>query len=190
MEVTTYDLVLLAKPPHDNRNRIKCGSLCKNFTYKCSTWYSRDKILYVHSSCAFPVEIYVIKHISHHKHPLMAMCREASWLCDGCGREQKGTFFCCQKCSFYIHQDCCLLPDIVENHHHDHLLSLSYSLVETYFRHKCCLVCKDEISLSFGAYVCGFCNFGAHINCATSLKEAGRNYFYGLCFYFISYDIQ
>ncbi|XP_073152073.1 uncharacterized protein [Henckelia pumila] len=168
-----YNLVLLAKPPHDNCKCIKCGSLCKNFTYKCSRQLFRDRILYVHSLCAFPLEISV-KHISH-KHSLTAMCREASLICDGCGREQKGTFFCCQKCSFYIYQDCCLLPDIVEiNHHHDHLVSLTYFLADTYFRHKYCLICKDEISLSFGAYICGFCNLGTHIYCATSTLKEGE----------------
>ncbi|XP_073044112.1 uncharacterized protein [Primulina eburnea] len=163
-----YDLKLLAKPLNENCKCEKCGKLCTKFTYECLHWYHPS--FYLHCQCAFPLEIN-IEHISHHEHSLVALCKEASLLCDACGREQKGIFFSCPKCSFHIHQDCCLLPTVAKINHHRHLLALNYSLSKSYLSDKNCLICKNKISLSFGAYICQLCDSGAHLNCAASELE-------------------
>ncbi|XP_073034947.1 uncharacterized protein [Primulina eburnea] len=170
-----YDISLLAKPPNDNCKCEKCGNLCKNFTYKCCLrsikGYGTLHEFYLHCQCAFPLEIN-IKHISHHEHPLMAMCKEASLVCDACGRKQDGIFFSCQKCSFYIHQDCCSVPTVINIEHHPHPLFILYSLRSFKFRtNRKCLLCNDEVSLTLGAFVCGWCTSVAHIHCAVSAVE-------------------
>ncbi|XP_075475544.1 uncharacterized protein LOC142506238 isoform X2 [Primulina tabacum] len=171
-----YDISLLAKPPNDNCKCEKCGNFCKNFTYKCCLrsikGYGTLHEFYLHCQCAFPLEIN-IKHISHHDHPLMAMCKEASLVCDACGRKQDGIFFSCQKCSFYIHQDCCSVPTVINIEHiHPHPLFILYSLRSFKFRTTMkCLLCNDEVSLTLGAYVCGWCTSVAHIHCAASAVE-------------------
>ncbi|XP_073152991.1 uncharacterized protein [Henckelia pumila] len=162
-----YDLSLLVKPPHDDCKCEKCRNSCKNFTYKCSTLdtpYSYPDHFYLHCQCAFPLEIN-IKHISHHEHALTAMCKEASLVCNACGKRQDGIFFSCQKCSFCIHQDCCSLPTIIHIKHHLHPLFILYSLrsFKLWYEMKC-IFCRDEVSLTLGAYVCGWCSSVAHLH--------------------------
>ncbi|XP_073278502.1 uncharacterized protein [Primulina huaijiensis] len=158
-----YNLEILTKPPHGNCNCEKCGNVCKNFTYKCSGMTT----FYLHCQCAFPLEIN-IKHISHREHSLTAMCNESTLVCNACGKERKGIFFSCSKCSFYIHQDCCLLPSIINTKDHNHHLTLLYSLSSFIFESPNCLICGYEVSLTLGAYICGWCERAAHIHCVAS----------------------
>lgn len=176
-----YDLKLLAEPPHENCKCLKCEKLCTKFTYECSRW--RSVTFHLHCHCAFPLEI-SIKHISHHEHSLVALFKEAALLCDVCGSEEKGTFFSCAKCCFHIHQDCCLFPTIAKINRHPHPLVLYYSLFMYHDIFLNCLICDNNLSLIFGAYICTFCVYrGVHLNCAApELEEPGKNSFHDLCF--------
>ncbi|XP_073126259.1 uncharacterized protein [Henckelia pumila] len=170
--VTKHSLALLAKPRDDNCRCGYCWKLCKNFTYNCS------KCEFVlHPQCGFPLDIQ-IKHISHPQHPMFALCKEASMLCDVCGREHKGYFFSCHQCNFWIHQDCALLPTFVKVEKHPQHLFLLYSgatLLNRYIRDSKCLICGEIAFKRFGLYFCYEYDVMAHVDCAKSheMQDSG-----------------
>ncbi|KAI3444206.1 hypothetical protein Pfo_000871 [Paulownia fortunei] len=159
-----HPLFLIAKPPRDDSECQNCRKLCQNFTYSCSSC-----TFDLHPLCATPVEI-KSKHESHQSHPLVAICRETLSLCDACGEEQKGFFFSCQECNFWIHQDCTLLPSIVKHVSHPHPFILTYALSELHQRASRCRICNRKL-LGKGLYFCGRCIYVAHLKCATSNME-------------------
>ncbi|XP_075515621.1 uncharacterized protein LOC142550275 [Primulina tabacum] len=170
--VAKHALVLLAKPRDENCFCGKCGKLCENFIYHCS-----ECEFVLHPLCGFPLDIQ-IKHTSHPQHPLVIVCKEALLFCDVCGRKHEGYFFSCQKCNFWIHHDCALLPSFVGVQNHEHYLSLVYSaasLLDFYFRSSVCLICSKMTISEFGLYYCLTCGVSSHVDCAISqMKDPGE----------------
>ncbi|XP_073119983.1 uncharacterized protein [Henckelia pumila] len=163
--VEKHDLALLSKPRNDNCLCGYCGKLCENFTYHCS-----ECEFVVHPICGFPLDIQ-INHISHPQHPMLVFGKEASLLCDACGRKHEGYFFSCHKCNFWIHQECALLPSFVEVEEHQHCLSLLYSassLLGLYIESDTCLICLKIAIIKSGIYYCFQCGILAHVDCAIS----------------------
>ncbi|XP_073287472.1 uncharacterized protein, partial [Primulina huaijiensis] len=169
--VVKHPLVLLAKPRDENCFCGKCGKLCENFIYHCS-----ECEFVLHPLCGFPSDIQ-IKHISHPQHPLVIVCKKALLLCDACGREHEGYFFSCQKCNFWIHHDCALLPSFVGVQKHEHYLSLVYSVASLldFILSSECLICSKITIGDFGLYYCFTCGVGTHVDCAISkMKDPGE----------------
>ncbi|XP_075512654.1 uncharacterized protein LOC142548222 [Primulina tabacum] len=170
--IAKHALVLLAKPRDENCFCGKCGKLCENFIYHCS-----ECEFVLHPLCGFPLDIQ-IKHTSHPQHPLVIVCKEALLFCDVCGRKHEGYFFSCQKCNFWIHHDCALLPSFVGVQNHQHYLSLVYSaasLLDFYFRSSECLICSKMTISEFGLYYCFTCGVSSHVDCAISqMKDPGE----------------
>ncbi|XP_073119923.1 uncharacterized protein [Henckelia pumila] len=165
----THEVCLLAKPNNEDCRCIKCGELCKNFTYHCDECGGFN----LHPLCSsHPLDIQ-IKHVSHKQHPMVAFRKESLLLCDICGREHKGFFFACHQCNFLIHQDCASLPSFLRVERHRHPLSLTYSdaLQAMYPFIQNCVICEKDTSRLFGAYVCLRCDDMAHVDCAVSAME-------------------
>ncbi|XP_073020587.1 uncharacterized protein [Primulina eburnea] len=172
----THDLLLYAKPLHEDCMCIKCGKLCKNFTYHCG---ERGKYFNLDPLCGYPLDIQ-IKHISHKQHPMVAICKESLLLCDACGNEHKGFFFACHQCNYWTHQDCTSLPNILRVGGHRHLLSIVYSdaLEALYSSMPECIICEKDTSRLLKAYACVRCSMTiAHVDCAVSaMEDPGKIY--------------
>ncbi|GKB41159.1 C1-like protein, partial [Tanacetum coccineum] len=78
-----------------------------------------------------------LKHEGHPQHSLTLMLRPASLRCDACNTEEKGLFYECDRCDFWIHKSCAsLAPTIHLPHHHPkHPLVLVYSLPENFYKY-------------------------------------------------------
>ncbi|GER46686.1 cysteine/Histidine-rich C1 domain family protein [Striga asiatica] len=114
-----------------------------------------------------------IKHHSHNKHPLVAVCRDTLSLCDVCGENHEGGFFLCRYCNFWIHRDCTLLPSIAKHPSHDHHLVLTYALSTDFYKAYVlrCRVCGGSLR-GKGLYACAIDrDFIAHMKCVVQHGE-------------------
>lgn len=146
------------------------SSSSPGFVYKCD-----DCRFETHPLCAVAGGVEIrIKHRSHPVpgHRLAAVCRETVSLCDACGREEKGFFFCCHLCNFWIHRDCTVLPRVVRVQSHPQPYILAYSPPNRHVGNKC-QVCRKLLPAKLsGIYFCPHSATFAHIACATK-KPAG-----------------
>ncbi|XP_073276617.1 uncharacterized protein [Primulina huaijiensis] len=168
----SYGFRLREKRLNDPSYCKRCHLPCENFTYNYITSWPGTGSPIFHPMCAIPLQI-KSKHKSHPLHPLVAVGKKISAVCDACTQEQKGDFFACHECGFFIHVDCALLPRIVKCKEHSHYLILTYACCDRYQderEHKYCLICSDKMSGS-GAYSCGKCNGFVHLKCAIKEME-------------------
>ncbi|GKD02818.1 C1-like protein, partial [Tanacetum coccineum] len=97
-----------------------------------------------------------LDHKCHPQHTLTLQLRPASFNCDACRTEEKGLFYQCDSCDFWIHKSCASLPPTLDlpHHHHKHTLVLVYSLPENFYRFryffhiKCALNAQQQSSTS------------------------------------------
>ncbi|PWA72781.1 C1-like protein [Artemisia annua] len=110
-----------------------------------------------------------LKHEGHSQHTLTLQLRPASFHCDACKTEEKGLFYLCDGCDFWIHKTCASLASTIHLpvYHHKHPLVLVYSLPEKFYNFSYfCKFCNKYIQLNEWLYHCGNCRFFAHIKCA------------------------
>lgn len=165
---------LLKNPPIGDSHCKICRQSCENFTYVNIL----DPDITFHPLCGVPVSPIESKHKSHPLHPLVAVGKRTSAVCGACAQEQKGDFFMCHRCRFWIHVDCALLPRIIKCKKHEHYLYLTYSNCDMYHGQSSpfpqsnlsCLICSAEMFGS-GAYSCAKCYRFAHMSCAIKGKE-------------------
>ncbi|KAL3533719.1 hypothetical protein ACH5RR_007240 [Cinchona calisaya] len=161
-----HTLVLYSNHTHHPPN--KRASISDDpYYYRCNQCFFDLDII-----SASPTDI-TTQHGSHNMHLLILMRRPASLLCDACGETQKGYFYMCNSCSFYIHQDCASSPKTIKHSDHDHHLTLSYSLPVGFspFDAWLCLICRKRLGEHFWIYYCRRCRFFAHLKCAMSMTE-------------------
>ncbi|CAI9272415.1 unnamed protein product [Lactuca saligna] len=110
-----------------------------------------------------------IEHEGHHpQHILTLQLKPAAFLCDACNTEDKGLFYICDSCGFWIHKTCATLaPSIHLPHHPYHPLILVYSLPEKFYKFAYyCEFCKIYIRRYDWLYHCENCRYFSHIKCA------------------------
>ncbi|MFS8000665.1 putative chromatin regulator PHD family [Helianthus anomalus] len=109
----------------------------------CRSDHEPHDLRYRCSECDFDVDVKCAtkrlqKHIIHHpshKHSLVCMPKQILCECDACGKEHKGLFYHCLKCSGpFIHSHCASLPKKLQIQHytndffsHIHPLNLAYT---------------------------------------------------------------
>ncbi|GKC69705.1 C1-like protein [Tanacetum coccineum] len=116
---------------------FNCCSNCFFVEFACK---AEDDSLKEEASIKF-------QHEGHPQHTLTLQSRPAAFRCDACKTEEKGLFYLCDSCDFWIHKTCASLAPTIDlpYHHHKHPLVLVYSLPEKfytypYFAHiKCAL---------------------------------------------------
>ncbi|KAF7147186.1 hypothetical protein RHSIM_Rhsim03G0013400 [Rhododendron simsii] len=107
-----------------------CNKKCNRFFYHCD-----DCDYDIDMKCAVLV-LSIQKSIDHtsHPHQLILLQRESMFLCDGCGIKHEGTSLLCTTCGFWINQKCASSPiNLKLDNHHDHTLSLFYSVPWQYY---------------------------------------------------------
>ncbi|XP_073138906.1 uncharacterized protein [Henckelia pumila] len=164
-----YSLYLCGPNDNDiaNKKCIKCGQICKNYTYSIPTNH------YFHPLCLLHLEI-VTKHRSH-DHPLSAMRKEICAFCNACGEEERGFFWSCQTCDYWISQDCALIQPVAMHASHSHPLVLFYNNLDIdprlFFNFDFCRICRECIGVK-SFYSCGICQYSVHLKC---IKSSIRN---------------
>nr|KAJ0220208.1 hypothetical protein LSAT_V11C200079670 [Lactuca sativa] len=114
-----------------------------------------------------------IEHEGHPQHTLSLQLRPAAFLCDACNTEDKGLFYLCDSCGFWIHKTCAsLAPTIHRPHHHpNHPLTLVYSLPEKFYKFSFyCEFCNIYIRRNDWLYHCENCRYFCHIKCALNAE--------------------
>ncbi|XAR63395.1 hypothetical protein NMG60_11023309 [Bertholletia excelsa] len=172
---SSHPLVLLPYPTHPSA-RFLCSFCKKTGTGLSFSCPKCDFHLHVH--CAYkpetpniedsdPSKNCQIKHRSHPAHPLTLLSPPPyEFTCDACGDSGGDSVFHCYLCNFDLHSQCAALPDIVRSGEHKHPLTLHSSV-----RYKndgvvfLCDVCGCHVSKNLWIYLCGDCNYGAHVNC-------------------------
>ncbi|KAJ0680098.1 putative chromatin regulator PHD family [Helianthus annuus] len=157
----------------------------------CGSYHEPHDLCYHCSECSFNVDVKCAtkrlqKHIIHHpshKHPLVCMPKQILCECDACGKEHKGVFYQCLKCSGpFIHSQCASLPKKLQIQHytndvfsHIHPLNLAYTFPKADQQSKfypLCRVCRQRFSNeNLWIYKCEKCRYYTHLNCATSRNE-------------------
>ncbi|KAI3760687.1 hypothetical protein L1987_51085 [Smallanthus sonchifolius] len=159
--------------------------------WKCDICKGNQKRFYNYhcSICKFNMDIICatmskqkMDHPSH-PHQLQRYFRQMMSRCNACGNEHSGSFYHCNTCScFMIHLNCALLPAKLliqestnESFSHPHSLTLTYSF--PYIEQKAkffprCRVCNGFFSACLWHYGCNKCRYYAHVDCATSKREA------------------
>nr|GFA67931.1 hypothetical protein [Tanacetum cinerariifolium] len=115
-----------------------------------------------------------LEHIGHPQHTLTLQLRPASFLCDGCKTEEKGLFYQCYSCDFWIHKTCASLAPTIRlpDHYHKHPLVLVYSLPDKFFKYQYyCKFCNKYIRRDEWLYHCANCRYFSHIKCALNAQQ-------------------
>ncbi|PWA64717.1 C1-like protein [Artemisia annua] len=115
-----------------------------------------------------------LQHEGHPQHSLTLMLRPASLRCDACKTEEKGLFYECNSCDFWIHETCASLPPTINlpHHHPKHPLVLVYSLPDKFYKYVYyCKFCNEYIRRNEWLYHCANCRYFAHIKCALNAQQ-------------------
>nr|GEY37402.1 C1-like protein [Tanacetum cinerariifolium] len=113
-------------------------------------------------------------HEGHPQHSLTLMLRPASLRCDACKTEEKGLFYECDRCDFWIHKSCASLAPIfnLPHLHPKHPLVLVYSLPENFYKYPYyCQFCRKYIRRDEWLYHCRRCRYFAHIKCTINAQK-------------------
>ncbi|KAM0060179.1 putative chromatin regulator PHD family [Helianthus debilis subsp. tardiflorus] len=157
----------------------------------CRSHHEPHDLRYRCSECDFDVDVKCAtkrlqKHIIHHpshKHPLVCIPKQLLYECDACGKEHKGVFYQCLKCSGpFIHSHCAFLPKKLQIQRytndcfdHIHPLELSYTFPKADQKSKfypLCRVCRQPFPKEIlWIYKCEKCRYYTHLDCATSRNE-------------------
>ncbi|KAJ0680092.1 putative chromatin regulator PHD family [Helianthus annuus] len=157
----------------------------------CRSHHEPHDLRYRCSECDFDVDVKCAtkrlqKHIIHHpshKHPLVCIPKQLLYECDACGKEHKGVFYQCLKCSGpFIHSHCAFLPKKLQIQRytndcfdHIHPLNLAYTFPKADQKSKfnpLCRVCRHGFSNeNLWIYKCEKCRYYTHLDCATSRNE-------------------
>ncbi|CAL9003943.1 unnamed protein product [Prunus brigantina] len=143
--------------------------------YKCT----KSKCnFYLHDLCfELPQKI---KHKSHPKHPLTLSTppyEYGEFMCDACGEFGTCFTFHCTHCKYDLHVQCATLPETLSHHHHQHLLTLLYSLTdhhENEGKHNICDFCQGTFPRGCWLYSCRDCDYSTHLGCSSA--EADQDY--------------
>ncbi|GJV98678.1 C1-like protein [Tanacetum coccineum] len=115
-----------------------------------------------------------LQHESHPQHTLTLQLRHGAFRCDACKTDEKGLFYQCDSCDFWIHETCASLPPTIDLqlHHPKHPLFLVYSLPDKFYKF-CyyCKFCNQYIRRNEWLYQCGNCRYFAHIKCALNAQK-------------------
>ncbi|KAL3622420.1 hypothetical protein CASFOL_033831 [Castilleja foliolosa] len=115
-----------------------------------------------------------LRHKSHLQHQLTLMAAPLysdGFTCNACLKDGKAFVYTCATCSYDLHIDCVQWPDKVTRRDHNHDLPLYYSLLEAETSKDVtfmCDVCENPVHDMAWVYYCRECDFGTHLECATS----------------------
>lgn len=167
-----HPLTLLSPPVSDNTTTNLCNNChnpCLGFAYHCST-------------CQFFLHLKCFSTLEHKKHEHPLSFRERGWQngyddvdydCSICGLPAIGLNFACERCNFYFHPECVVVPLKVK-HRHVHELSFNHNFPEECDQVYCDL-CEDrdgtELDRSSSYYYCNRCDYIAHVLCVIQPKE-------------------
>ncbi|KAF5454028.1 hypothetical protein F2P56_023726 [Juglans regia] len=152
-----HPLHLMYLPPPSRKECDSCREKQITSKYNCS-----DCEL---NLCVKCTSLPLTQNTHVHDHPLtLAHKLTISFICDACGKEGKGMFYFCAKCSFLVHLHCIFLPLIQpplirEAEIHNHPLTLVLKSISFI-----CDACGKEGGGTF--YFCATCFFVSHLDCA------------------------
>ncbi|GKC52997.1 C1-like protein, partial [Tanacetum coccineum] len=115
-----------------------------------------------------------LQHEGHPQHTLTLQLRHGAFRCDACKTDEKGLFYQCDSCDFWIHETCAFLPPTIDlpHHHPKHPLVLVYSLPERFYKYNYyCKFCNEYIRRKEWLYHCGNYRYFAHIKCALNAQK-------------------
>ncbi|GJY23434.1 C1-like protein [Tanacetum coccineum] len=115
-----------------------------------------------------------LQHEGHPQHTLTLQLRHGAFRCDACKTDEKGLFYLCDSCDFWIHEACASLPPTIDLklHHPKHPLFLVYSLPEKFYKFSYyCKFCNQYIRRKEWLYHCGNCRYFSHIKCALNAQK-------------------
>ncbi|XP_074323792.1 uncharacterized protein LOC141660701 [Apium graveolens] len=169
---------------HEHLLTLKPSSKYENCRF-CDNKMKRQRFVYIcNSQCGFGVCFKCalpeleLNHPSHN-HTLTFMPMIALHTCTACGMEGRKDFsYLCKTCLFWIHKSCACAPAnlICKTHDNDHPLVLAYSLPEEYLSFGVsCNLCPEMVYPCYWLYYCAECRYFAHVHCALSAGESGKN---------------
>ncbi|CAH8333698.1 unnamed protein product [Eruca vesicaria subsp. sativa] len=133
-----------------------------------------EEFFYHCSSCNFTLRCVLhppqqtIVDLNAHDHPLSLLPRLDSFKCNACGLTGDRSPYICVPCGFMIHQDCLLLPRVININRHDHRVSRTSVLGEGAMN-SVCGVCRKKVDWTRGGFSCQRClGYVVHSNCATN----------------------
>ncbi|KAL0712608.1 hypothetical protein Bca4012_019586 [Brassica carinata] len=103
-----------------------------------------------------------------HDHQLTLLPRLDSFTCNVCGLKGDQSPYACFHCGFMIHQDCLVLPRVINVNRHDHRVSRT-SVLGDGAMNSVCGVCRKKVDWTCGGFSCQRCpGYVVHSKCATS----------------------
>ncbi|KAB1202271.1 hypothetical protein CJ030_MR8G010105 [Morella rubra] len=156
----------------------------KSLSFSCDACWEEGKGMFyycvtcsliAHIKCSFLplIEPPLTMNTEIHNHPLTLVRSYLSFICDACGKEDKGRFYFCDTCSFVAHQKCTTFPSILEVVWHKHPLNLTYSHQAHW---NVCQICDQRVDKNYGIYYCLRCDFLVHLHCAMAEEERDETF--------------
>ncbi|KAG7552756.1 Protein kinase C-like phorbol ester/diacylglycerol-binding domain [Arabidopsis thaliana x Arabidopsis arenosa] len=150
------------QPPDysDGKCRICSRKIDDGFFYHCS-------------ACNFSLDLHCVlypprksvRDLKVHAHQLIFRPRLDSFTCNACGLSGDRSPYICVHCDFMIHQECLILPRIININRHDHRVSRTSVLGVV---NSVCGVCRQKVDWTWGGYSCLRCpGYVVHSKCAT-----------------------
>ncbi|XP_019096564.1 PREDICTED: uncharacterized protein LOC104765143 [Camelina sativa] len=149
---------IFEESPCESREAI-CN-LCKSkVSFESLVYYCRGCRSHFHKDCL------TITYPKIYEHTLTFIRREIFVPCDLCGREDKGIYYGCLQCDFFVHRHCIYLPKVIKITRHLH--RLSHNLRINDHGDNICGVCRDHVEARYGGYSCidKTCNYVVHSTC-------------------------
>ncbi|PWA48717.1 C1-like protein [Artemisia annua] len=115
-----------------------------------------------------------LQHEGHPQPTLTLQLRHGAFRCDACKTDEKGLFYQCDSCDFWIHETCAFLPPTIDlpHHHHKHPLFLVHSLPDNFYKFNFyCKFCNQYIRRNEWLYHCANCRYFAHIKCTLNAQQ-------------------
>ncbi|KAL1079855.1 hypothetical protein V6Z11_D10G247400 [Gossypium hirsutum] len=158
--ISLYHQDPLSLIPHCIFKCALCRFMRSGFAYKCEVYMCNDHI------CVRCAEIHLPYISQGHKHPIHFYPQLNGLSCNACGGSTDGvSIYGCKTCSFAVHYQCILAPQIAWHEGDKHFLTLRYHEDNDYSEYHYCDICEEKRSPNTWFYHCAICDNSAHLHC-------------------------